>query len=391
MSGTSTSPSADRSRAARRRVLLWGTYDTGKPRVRILVDGMRANGIEVDEVHADVWSQVSDKSQLRGMAARVGILCRMLRAYPGLIWRLFRAARPDVVMVSYPGPLDLLVAGVAAARWKVPLHFDVFVSLYDTIVQDRRLLSPGSAAARVLHRLEGFCLRRADLAFMDTETHALRIESLFALAAGSVGSVWVGAELDRFPALPPRQRLPGQPLRMLFYGQFIPLHGLPTIIEAARLLRDAPVEWIIVGHGQETARIDAMLEADPLPQVQRVHWVAYEQLIEQMTDADVCLGIFGTSDKAASVIPNKLFQIVAAGKPFITRDSAAIRELFPHARADAVLVPAGDAAALADAVLGMQHLHSGASAHADLRDRIGAGAVGAQYRALIDGLDVSTG
>lgn len=385
MLDTSISPSADDSDLPR-SVLLWGSFDTGKPRIRILCDGIRASGTQLHLIHVDVWGSIADKSQLRGVTAPLAILWRLFASYPRLVWRLLRAPRPDILMVSYPGIVDVLIASCMARWWRVPLCFDVFISLYDTIVQDRALLRPRSLAARLLFRVERFCLRRAQYAFMDTQAHSRRMEALFGMPPHSLGSVWVGAETDRFPPLPGPPRVPGQALRILFYGQFIPLHGLPTIIEAARLLRDAPVEWVLIGQGQETPRIDAMLLAKHLPRVRQLRWVAYEQLIDQMRVADVCLGIFGTSDKAASVIPNKIFQIVAAGKPFITRDSAAIRELIKEPRADAVLIPAGDPAALAQAVLDMAHLGIRAPCHADLRGKVGAAQVGQQFTAMLDRL-----
>ena len=366
------------------RVLLWGSYDTSKPRIRLLREGMQCAGLGLTEVHAPVWEDVVDKSQIRGAAAKLRRLWKLLWAYPALLWGLVRADRPDVLLVAYPGLLDVMIARIAATWWRVPLMFDVFISIYDTVVLDRRILRPGAFAARALRSLEARCLRWADLPFMDTAAHARYVESLFKLPPGHVGHVWVGAEIVRFPPLPPKARNATDPLRVLFYGQFIPLHGIATIIEAAHQLRDAPVEWILIGEGQESNRIDAMLRRNPLPKVQRIDWVPYETLIAQLAQADVCLGIFGTSEKAANVIPNKVFQIIAAGCAFITRDSSAIRELVSEPGADAVLVPAGDASALADAVRARLLQVPGEVAGRTAQRVVGPDIVGQQFRALVD-------
>jgi hypothetical protein len=55
--------------------------------------------------------------------------------------------------------------------------------------------------------------------------------------------VWVGAEVEHFRVPEPASpgAAPGAPLRVLFYGQFIPLHGVDTIVEAARLMAEDPV------------------------------------------------------------------------------------------------------------------------------------------------------
>ena len=68
-----------------------------------------------------------------------------------------------------------------------------------------------------------------------------------------------------------------------------------------------------------------------------------------MIAADVCLGVFGTSGKAARVVPNKVYDALAAGRPLVTEDSRAARELLTDGR-DALLVPAGDSADLAAAL-----------------------------------------
>src|SRR3546814_20294123 len=108
---------------------------------------------------------------------------------------------------------------------------------------------------------------------MDTHAHARRIEHLFGLGNGSCGSVWVGAETEHFSSSLLASRTGARPMHVLFYGQFIPLHGVVTVIRAARLLRNEPVEWRIIGQVQVAPCIRTMLAAEPLLKSTWLCWV----------------------------------------------------------------------------------------------------------------------
>ncbi len=95
-------------------------------------------------------------------------------------------------------------------------------------------------------------------------------------------------------------------------------------------------------------------------------WINSHQLGEFIRSFDVSLGIFGTTEKASKVIPHKVFDACAAGVPFITADTPAIREAFKHGE-NAYLVPPGDPKALATAIL---HIKD----NPDLRRRLATGA-----------------
>jgi len=58
--------------------------------------------------------------------------------------------------------------------------------------------------------------------------------------------------------------------------------------------------------------------------------VPYEKLKDYLNEADICLGIFGNTEKAQRVIPNKIYEALAAGKPIITAKSLAAEELFKN-------------------------------------------------------------
>ena len=293
--------------------------------------------------------------------------------------------------MSYPGLLDVLLIRVFAWIRHVPVMWDVFISAYDTMIEDRRMFASNHPLACLLYVTEWLAVRAADCIFMDTQSHAKRIESLFNLPDGACGSVWVGVETKKFPRI--ADNLPveadqnsGRPLQVLFYGQFIPLHGINHIVEAARALRNENVNWILIGKGQEAQRISQMFQEEPLPRLRWIEWVDYSELVSWISSADICLGIFGSSKKAASVIPNKVFQIVSCGKPIITRDSPAIRELLSHCPPCVHLVQAGNASALVNAIrehIALIKYHQYRNCHEETMTQINVDAIGAQFRALL--------
>jgi glycosyltransferase involved in cell wall biosynthesis len=329
------------------KVLFLGTYDLSKPRNRILIRGLTEAGAELRQCHEPVWEAVADKSML-GPRERARYLFRVVRSYARLVRRFLAEDRPDVVWIGYLGQLDVLVLGPLARLRGVPVVWDVFISLYDTVVHDRALVPSGGAAAKLLYAWEWLGCRAANLVLMDTRAHAEYLEATYGLAPERVDFVWVGAEPDEFPpAGDVGEARADRPLEVLFYGQFIALHGIETIIQAARLLEHEDIHFSIIGSGQEAESIRALIAEHPLPKLSWEPWVPYEELIVRIRRADVCLGIFGTSGKASRVIPNKVFQVVSAQRPLVTRDSDAIRELFHGDEAGVWLVPPGDPAALA--------------------------------------------
>lgn len=335
-------------------VVMWGTYDLGKPRARILRAALAAAGVEVTEIHADVWGGVEDKSQVKSAGRKVLLLLRWLASYPGLIVRYLKAPKHDAILVGYLGQLDVLLLWPFARLRGQPVVWDMFISLYDTVVHDRQMIGPRHPLAWLLWLWEWLACRAADLVLMDTGAHAQRVRELFALRdAGRVTPVFVGAELGNFKRAPDgAPKAYGEPTTVLFYGQFIPLHGISTIVHAMDRARHQPIRWVIVGQGQEAEKVRGLIETLELgPETLCwIPWVPYDELPARIAAADVCLGIFGRSEKAASVIPNKAFQILAVGRPLITRDSPAIRELLEPGSPGIKLIEPEDPDALIEAV-----------------------------------------
>ena len=86
-----------------------------------------------------------------------------------------------------------------------------------------------------------------------------------------------------------------------------------------------------------------------LKNVEFIGFMSQEWIREKIAQADVCLGIFGDTQKTQRVIPNKVYECLAMRKPVITADTSAIRELFGDD--DMMLVKTADSESLAAAIL----------------------------------------
>ena len=315
-----------------------------------MVSCLRGAGVQVDERHEPVWEGARDAWRAGPRTA-----LRLARAELRLLRR--PAERYDAVIVGYPGHFDLPAARRAARG--APVVFNPLVSLADTLVTDRGRFRTGSLPARALELVDRRALGAADVVVADTEQHARFLAELADLERVEV--CFVGAEERVFRPGPP----PPEFTHALFVGKLIPLHGLETILEAARLAPELPFR--LVGSGQ----LAESLVRRPA-NVEWVPWVVYERLADELHAAGAALGIFGRSDKAARVIPNKAFQALACGTPLVTADTPAARELLADGES-ALLVPPGDAGALANALRRL-------AADGTLRARIAAGGLSAYRR-----------
>ncbi len=340
------------------RVLYFGTYDRTAGRNAILIEGLRAAGATVRECHVPLWRDTTAKLD----AARRGPRTAAALARQSLAWaRLARAhAREpdyDVLFVGATAHLDLPLAARLARRRDRPLVFDPLVSISETI-RDRALLPPDARRLQALGALEGRLFRLPDLCLADTTAHAEAFGSAFGLAPARTCVIPASApSVYRRMSRPYRtdaESAPGasHPIRVVYFGQFIPLHGLAVVLGAAdRLRRRADIAFELVGIGQRLPEIRAQVRVLDLPNLCFYPvWLPPERLLgEHIQPADICLGIFGDQPKAGRVVPFKVYAALAAGRAVLTSDTPALREMLRPGE-EVWTVPPADPAALAEAI-----------------------------------------
>ena len=136
---------------------------------------------------------------------------------------------------------------------------------------------------------------------------------------------------------------------ILFFGTFIPLQGIEYIIGAAKLLENEPMRFTIIGNGQMKEKILFLAEKLQVKNVNFIGFLPQGLLVQKITEANVCLGIFGNTSKTQRVIPNKVYECLAMKKPVITADTPAAHELLREK--DVYFVKTANSASLAKGIL----------------------------------------
>jgi glycosyltransferase involved in cell wall biosynthesis len=246
---------------------------------------------------------------------------------------------------------DVPLAHLLARRAGVPCVFDPLVSRYDTRVFDRGDADPRGAQAWHNKNLDRLSFALADLVLADTRAHADLFAEELAPPDTPIRVLEVGCDDAVFrPAPPP---LEDGVATVLFYGSYLPLHGVPVVVDAAaRLREDARLRFELIGDGQTRAEVERAVRERRLANVTMRPRVPAAQLPTRIAAATICLGIFGSTPKAGRVIPNKVYQCMGMERAVVTMDSRAVRETL-RVGEEIVTTPPGDGEALAFAIQGL--------------------------------------
>ena len=138
-----------------------------------------------------------------------------------------------MVVVGFNGQLDVLLLRLLTWRSRPRIVFAPLVSLTETLVEDRRVYAPGSTAAGLLAFLDRLTCRAADVVVVDTEAHRRYFVEVLGLEPSRLVCCHLGADPDAFfPPQATRPADPGRPLEVLWFGQYLPLHGLDVVVDA---------------------------------------------------------------------------------------------------------------------------------------------------------------
>lgn len=267
-------------------------------------------------------------------------------------WRALRRLRarraPDVYVLGFRGheffwPLRWLSAGK-------PLLFDALMSPCAALRDEHNGNLARRMIAWLLYPLERSALRHADLVLTDTQLHVDFYARTFDLPVQHFVALPVGA-VEPATNVAAATQGGGNPFSVLFYGSFLPLHGIEVIVAAAALLADLPIHFDFIGGSKAQAcGLRDLCAASGVNNFTYRRWVEFEQLLQKdIPDADLCLGgPFGDTPQARRVVTTKTSQCLALGKATVI---GRIDEDYGFVdRSNCLLVAHADAHALAASI-----------------------------------------
>ncbi len=310
------------------RICYFGIYNPDYSRSRILIDGLRQNGVEVFECN----------SRYRGVLKYIDLAIKH--------WCIRKDY--DAMIVGFPGYQAMILARFLTRK---QIIFDCFTSVYDSIIFDRKQARQGGIKARYYWFLDWLSTRLADIVLFDTQEHIDYASATFGIKKEKFRRIWIGANSDIF--CPRVAQNKNKEFSVLFFGTFIPLQGIEYIIGAAKRLENKAVHFTVIGNGQMRKKILRLSSTLSVLHVSFIDLLPQEALVQKIAEADVCLGIFGNTAKTQRVIPNKVYECLAMRKPVITADTLAARELL--CGKDVLFVKTADSASLAEGILRLKN------------------------------------
>jgi glycosyltransferase involved in cell wall biosynthesis len=230
--------------------------------------------------------------------------------------RYVAARNYDLVFATSSRLMTAALGAWIARRKNAPLYLDIRDLFVDTI--NEVLPAPAAWPVRaLLTRVESWTMRRADRINLVSRG----FEGYFRKRYGASSLAWFTNGIDEeflTAATPARARTAGDPRTLVLYaGNIGEGQGLHEILPPLALALRGRARFLIVGDGGRRAMLQAALAAQGVDNVELRAPVSRAELLDAYRGADVLFLHLGSHAAFEKVLPSKVFEYAALGKPIL--------------------------------------------------------------------------
>lgn len=269
---------------------------------------------------------------------------RLIKVYAKLLVRSMKSY--DTVFIGFAPQLILPLFRFKMGKREVVMDF--FISVYDTMVNDRKKFRAKSIPGKLCMWLDKKCIKRADFIISDTNAHGDYFSQEFGVKREKIETLYLKADTDIYYE---REQIKPEKLKdkfiVLYFGSVLPLQGVEVIMKAMeRLKNEKDIYFYFIGPVKDNVK------KTQSENIEYIHWLSQEELARYISYSDLCLAGHFNKDimKAKRTIPGKAYIYEAMGKKMILGENRATRELY-HEDGLRYFVKMGDPDALADKIL----------------------------------------
>lgn len=309
------------------KILYFGIYAPTAPRDKIYLEGLKLYEVEV--------IRCTDSSP---GVSKYFHLARQLRK---------SESNADIIWVGYLSGMLVPLARIFAPNKRI--IFNALNSMYETYILDREKYSKFNVASWLIWFVDFLSFHMADTSLVESIEQKKFISRFFLVNPKKLEVVYTGVDESVFfldPSIEKRDKF-----TVVFRGLFLPATGVEYVLEAAKILKDEGINFVIIGWGERSNYVRQFIEENGLNNVEWIHWFLQpKELREKMLSAHVMLGQFSSHERMNRTIQNKTFEAMALGMPYITRDSRSNREILTDGT-DCLFVKPNDSRGLADKII----------------------------------------
>lgn len=243
-----------------------------------------------------------------------------------LIRLIFKDLRKiNNILVPFPGVMDLIFLYPICRCFGINLIYDSFVNFNQTLIQDRKL-SKNKIIQKLITKIDLAYIKLSDYIIVETE----QIKDYYIRNYSKTKPKLLVLLSPRYTKSNSFIDLKLKKNTVLYYGSYVPLNGTEFIIEAANILKDKNIQFLMIGDGQDKEKCLNLAKSYKLKNVKFLDTVPFESedttdsLVNYINSSNLCLGTFSSSEKNDQVIPGKIVDALAFGKKIITSNTTCI-------------------------------------------------------------------
>lgn len=286
-----------------KKILYVGIYPPKAPRDKVYIDELKKRGIG--------FVECIDNS-------------------PGFekfknVWRKIRALRGDYNLV-WVGYLSGALMPVVYLASRKKIIYNALGSAYEAYVLDRAVCGKYSFRAFLFWLSDFLAFNLSSTVLVESEEQRKYLARQFLVPRRKLQVVYTGVDEEIFHPDPSVKKL--DKFTVVFRGQFIPATGVEYVLEAAKILKDEPINFRIIGWGQLKDDVLRYIVREELNNVELITvFQEPDELRRKILECHVMLGAFSDNPRLDRTIQHKTSEALALGMPYITRDSVSNREL----------------------------------------------------------------